>query len=356
MQRGDTMASKFGSWRQKSRLRSWQQKTGVSSWLQKIKQHPVITTAIIVTCALIVVLIGGYLFNWGWTGFNVYSIIWTVKTPGNTTFIEVDEQQSAKTLWDWLQLLGVLAIPAVVGLGTVWFTAQQGKVRDAENKDNQREAALRTYIDKMSELLLDKKLRGSAADDEVRKIARVRTITILFQLDARRIGYVFAFLREVGLMSNTPNSSTVSLSQADLSRIDLSNADLSEADLSEADLSEANLSEADLSEANLSEADLHGANLNEADLSGANLGGADLNGAFLNGAFLNGANLSGADLNGAFLNGANLSGADLHGAFLHGANLSGANLKGTTGITLEELEKDAKSLQGTTMPDGSVHP
>jgi uncharacterized protein YjbI with pentapeptide repeats len=356
MQRGDTMISKFGSRRQKSRPRSWQQKPRFSSWLQKIKQHPVITTAIIVACVLIVVLIGGYFFNWGWTGFNAYSIIWSVKTPGNTMFIEVDEQQSAKTLWDWLQLLGVLAIPVVVGLGTVWFTAQQGKVRDAENKDNQREAALRTYIDKMSKLLLDKKLRGSAADDEVRKIARVRTITILFQLDARRIGYVFAFLREVGLMSNTSNSSTVSLSQADLSRIDLSKANLSEANLSETNLSEANLSGANLSEANLSEANLHGANLNGDDLSGANLSGADLNGAFLHKAFLNGANLSGADLNGANLSEANLSGANLHGAFLHGANLSGANLKDTAGITIEELEKDAKSLQGTAMPDGSVHP
>lgn len=53
----------------------------------------------------------------------------------------------------------------------------------------------------MSELLLEKKLHSSVspyeilnlAQDEVRNVARVRTITILFQLDARRIGYVFAF-------------------------------------------------------------------------------------------------------------------------------------------------------------------
>src|SRR5947209_19729828 len=80
-----------------------------------------------------------------------------------------------KTLWDWLNLLGVLAIPVVVGLGAAWFTTKQGKVSERENKDKQHETALQTYIDKMSELLLEKKLRESQSESEVRKIARVRT-------------------------------------------------------------------------------------------------------------------------------------------------------------------------------------
>ena len=58
---------------------------------------------------------------------------------------------AGKTLWDWLQLLAALAIPVVVGFGAVWFTSRQGKVADAENKDNQHETALQSYIDKMSE-------------------------------------------------------------------------------------------------------------------------------------------------------------------------------------------------------------
>ncbi len=32
---------------------------------------------------------------------------------------------TGKTLWDWLQLLGVLAIPIVVGFGAAWFTRIQ---------------------------------------------------------------------------------------------------------------------------------------------------------------------------------------------------------------------------------------
>jgi hypothetical protein len=66
----------------------------------------------------------------------------------------------------------------------------------------------------------------------------------------------------------------------------------------------------------------------------------------LEGAYLQGANLSGTVLWEAILKEANLAGADL----------TGANLKGVTGIAVEELKKQAKSLKGTTMPDGSLHP
>ena len=36
---------------------------------------------------------------------------------------------SGKTLWDWLQLLALLAIPLVVilGLGSLWFNEQQSQ-------------------------------------------------------------------------------------------------------------------------------------------------------------------------------------------------------------------------------------
>lgn len=195
--------------------------------------------------------------------------------------------------------------------------------------DKQREDLLQIYLDRMSELLLEKKLRSSAPDAEVRNVARVRTTTLLFQLDARRIGYVFAFLRESGLMFAKQNSSIVSLSGADLRKINLS---------------QANLIEADLSGANLIEADLIEANLRGANLSKANLIGADLHGAYLIGADLRGAYLNKADLSEAQFFKADLNGADLHGAHLLGAKVT------------EEQLKQAKSLERATMPDGTVHP
>jgi uncharacterized protein YjbI with pentapeptide repeats len=125
-----------------------------------------------------------------------------------------------------------------------------------------------------------------------------------------------------------------------------------------------------LNGANLRGADLRRANLNGANLRKAKLGGANLRRANLRGANLSieaeedpgdvitwiGADLSGADLRQADLSGANLQFANLSKANLRGADLSKADLKGVTGITSEELEKQAKSLKGTIMPNGVNHP
>jgi uncharacterized protein YjbI with pentapeptide repeats len=61
------------------------------------------------------------------------------------------------------------------------------------------------------------------------------------------------------------------------------------------------------------------------------------------------------DLSGADLSGAKLSGAKLSGAVLSDVDLSGADLSGVQGVTNEELEQQAESLEGATMPDGSKH-
>jgi uncharacterized protein YjbI with pentapeptide repeats len=121
----------------------------------------------------------------------------------------------------------------------------------------------------MSELLLHEKLRDSAEDDEARKIARVRTITVLTQLDARRIGYVFTFLREAGLMSETSHNNVMSLSGADLHGVNWSQANLGLSNLSYASLREANLSYANLAYANLSNVKLIYADLERVNLMNA---------------------------------------------------------------------------------------
>ena len=66
--------------------------------------------------------------------------------------------------------------------------------------------------------------------------------------------------------------------------------------------------------------------------------------------FINRTNLSGANLSGA-----NLNQADLDGADLSKADLSGANLESAIDVIVEELEKQAASLKGATMPNGSKH-
>src|SRR5215469_7798936 len=177
---------------------------------------------------------------------------------------------SEKTLWDWLQLLGLLAIPLVLALGTLWLSAQQSQMsvallkkqqdtalamsqqqRDtalALAKDQQREATLNTYLDRMSELLLTQNVH----DPKVKELARARTVTALRSLDPFRKGVLVQFLYESGLISN--DHPVVDLNGADLSNADLSRTTLSNAHLSGAYLSGANLSGADLSNADLAHA------------------------------------------------------------------------------------------------------
>jgi uncharacterized protein YjbI with pentapeptide repeats len=253
-------------------------------WWQKIKR-PLLVAGIIVVSIFVIVtivgIVGGYFFNWGWTG---------IKT---------------KTLWDWLNLLAVLAIPVLVGLGAAWFTARQNHELDIA-VDNQQEAALQNYIDKMSELLLEKNLRDSAEEDEVRNIARIRTLTVLSKLDPTRKWIVLKFLFESELIKSelTDNNKPI---------VDLSYANLKEADLYDLTLFKSNLEHTNLSYAKLEKADLRGANLRGAKLIGTDLSGVnlsvfndhktekpiytDLSGACLDGADLRGANLSDAKYN-----------------------------------------------------------
>src|SRR5437763_11403843 len=218
-------------------------------WKQ-IKQHLVtILVVAIILVAVIALIIVGYRFDW--TGFN-----------GNN--------KSGKTLWDWLQLL---ILPILFVIGGFWLnqiqksreertTEQRAQTELEIAADNQREAALQAYIDKMSELLLKEGLRDSKPEDEVRKIARVRTLTVLQRLDRLdeiRKRSLLQFLYEANLIDK--DNAIVDASGADLDFVQLFIAkededfprrygnNLHRAKLHKADLYKADLRRADLSEA-----------------------------------------------------------------------------------------------------------
>src|SRR5260370_7894714 len=169
------------------------------SWWQQIK-----TVLIVLVIALVVlVILGGYLFHWDWAGFN-------------------GKIKSGKTLWDWMQLL---FIPVVLAVAGFWFNHRERKAAElrAENErkaaelraeaervieqhrakaeheialDNHPEALLQGHINIMSNYLLHENMRESKPEDEVRKIARVRTLTLLPRLDNDRKRSVLQFLYE----------------------------------------------------------------------------------------------------------------------------------------------------------------
>src|SRR5690242_18827727 len=295
------------------------------TWWKKIRpfRGAMVVAAIVLVVGIVLIVVT---YRFAWTGFT------------------------GKTLWDWLQLL---IVPLVLVIGGFWLSQLQKTTEQRSTRDNQHEAALQAYIDNISELLLKEHLGERTADgtlqpahEHVRNVARVRTLTVLTQLNARRMGYVFTFLREAGLMSMTTDDNAVSLSEADLRAVNWNGARLASANLSHANINYATLREADFGGADFSgaartEADLGSgfrkriirvsileAGLPQADFLSANLCGAHLREADLSRASLWGTNLIGAELIGANLNDASLRYANLSGANLLWANLSGANLSG----------------------------
>lgn len=211
--------------------------------------------------AIVIGIIGGFFLHWTWTGF-----------PENGK------------LWDWLQLLSapvfVTALPLVF----------RGQRNQADNKaaeqpsqadaiptdkieeNSQQEAALEAYQNYILQLLLDRNLRGSQPESDVREAARARTLSILRRVDKNRKGDVVQFLYDAGLIF-------AGRAIVELRGADLRNADLSEANLSAAKLSGVDMSEVIFNRTVLTNADLSGANLSGVDLSAANLTGANLKGA-----------------------------------------------------------------------------
>ena len=127
---------------------------------------------ILVAIAVLVLIWLGYRLNWIWTGF------------------------SNKTLWDWMQLFLILLVLALAVLlinpsgrhqqktAAQRYQNEQKLAADRRREDlrlsAEKQAAdlLQSYFDRMSELLLTYHLRTSS-DDDVRQIARVRTLSVL---------------------------------------------------------------------------------------------------------------------------------------------------------------------------------
>ena len=257
---------------------------------------------------------------WGWTGFG------------------------GKTGWDWMELL---IVPLVLAVGAFYFNYEQGRqqremeeTRAARQVDadqlRAQEERLQAYLQEMGTLLIDEDLLNSEEDDETRYLARARTLAVLREAGEDQKRVVVSFLAESGLAGGRGGADPV---------VSLANANLAGADLVVVDYLEgADLTEADLSYAFVMK-ELDGASLTRAQLDGADLTDVLLRRAYVNDADLSHANLKRADLREA----------NLEDTSLEGADLSGANLEGATGVTVEELEEQAASLEAATMPDGTEH-
>lgn len=285
------------------------------------------------------------------------------------------------------QVLDLLIVPVILALGAWFLSNQSNNVEREIAKDRQQQALLDAYLDRMTELILDKGLKkdGEENEAEVKTMARTHTISVLRNLDGKRKGQVLSFLHEAELIkkpSQPPHNEDTGnpLVQSefvweDHQIINLATADLSHADLIfvplkdiykvgswskrlitkfvEEDFEKYSWSTTKSWKANLSNAYLKDANLPHVAFVLAELWGTNLDEANLSGAILALANLSGVNLRAANLVGADLRKANLSGAALDGAELKGANLKGAT-VTDEQL-KSARSLEDAILPNGEKY-
>jgi len=257
-----------------------------------------------------VIIVGGGL---------VFILIETVRA-NNTGF-------ETKTLWDWMELL---IIPLFLAGGVFYLNRSERTTEREIAIDRQQEAALQSYLDRMTELLLEKDL-GNTENEEVRLVAKTRTLTVLRGLDGQRKRYVLQFLRDARLLGAlVPVKSPV--------------FNLEGADLRYADLRDADLSSIDLHETNLQYADLRGVRLFETNFKKANLRYANLQNASLSRSFFIETDLSNANMRNVFFKDTNVT----------DAILQFADLKGATVLPPQTLEF-VKTLKGATMPDGTKH-
>jgi len=207
-----------------------------------------------------------------------------------------------------LLLAGAVGIiGGIVGILNLQTSRRNLQQQHELEEQRAQEDALQSYFEQMGDLLTNHNLIKTDRED-IRQLAQGQTLTVLARLDQRRQGSLARFLHGAGLIRR--GKAIISLRGAILVGVDLYYADLNHADLS---------------------------------------------GTFLINAGLTHATLSRADLSDAYLTDAELIDTDLRQADLRNADLAGADLRDAQGVTNEELEQQAYSLEGVTLPNGQKY-
>ena len=240
--------------------------------------NTLVALALFISAGLVAVIVySGYFWGQEWVGVGEM----TRPIPKEDAQMEI---VPAKTFWDWLDLIVVPAMLAIIG----YFLNQAGKAnekratkkaaqvqRELAQKRNE-DAILRAYLDTMTGLIMSGRLIENEEDqsshrvkherkrqEQLKSVVALRTRVALRQLDPPRKATIIQFLSDAKLITSKELGSEAYLS--------LDNADLQGVDLS-------------------------GLRLFGANFTGANLDGAVFHGSDIRAAVFNGADLSNADL------------------------------------------------------------
>ncbi len=297
---------------------------------------------------LIIFLLRFYLLPW------LYTQSWSGMKASN-----VQKDFREKTLWDWMELL---LVPAILIWGAWFLNRAERKSEQMIAGERLQETALLSYLDKMTELILDKGLTFTENKENriINDIARARTLTVLQGLDGTRKAMVIEFLSRSNLIDS--NLALIDLYGADLRKIQLQNNVLGSMRLVGVNMENANLSNSVIDNNDFSHANLRNANLTKSHVIRLNLltvtgqpGNVIISQETLDSfrkpeytVNFSDADLSGANLENSSLFRANFSNANLQGTILRDAELAGVNLS-RSNITDDQL-KECRCLLGARLP------
>lgn len=219
-------------------------------------------------------------------------------------------QRSARSLLknplllSWLEIIGVIVIPLIIGVATIVVTYHQNQSnlelvkrqieesrkqfdQSREETDRQRqEELLNSYVENMTFMLIDRNLREQQPGSSLQNAAIRRTISTMSLLNSDHNKELFEYLYSENLIAlsqkmyeNTENNVSSGGRIVDLRNTNLDYVDLESAELEGIDLEGVNLEHADLENTDLENANMKNSNLLEADLTGTQLEGANLEGA-----------------------------------------------------------------------------
>jgi hypothetical protein len=221
----------------------------------KIGLGPITLAGSLLALLLLIIVVYGYTARPGWVGV------------------------ADKDLWDWLELL---IVPLTLALALFFLSSRAQRQRDLEQRELElaieseraQAEALRAYLDQMSDLLVNQRLKLQSRDSEPITLAQARTLAVLGFLGRTRKAQPLRLVFNLGLINN--DDPLLSLKMADLQGADLREISLFDVSLREADFRLADLTGANLRGSDLSWADLRGANLSRAVLINASLAHANL--------------------------------------------------------------------------------
>jgi Pentapeptide repeats (8 copies) len=185
---------------------------------------------------------------------NVYN------REGEIEKVTTQEVLPQRTVWDWLSLVGIPLAGGIVIAGVGYaFNRKQREREEAVERLNAQDTALQSYLDQMSDLLVNQHLRSLPRRSDIHKLGEARTLAALLGLDSDHKRRPLKLVYDLGLI--TIKEPLFELENAGLDQADLSELSLRGASVRRADLRGANLHGADLSRSDLSDADLSRANL-----------------------------------------------------------------------------------------------